>query len=163
MSRVYERLGSHVLPRELEDLGLEDTPQYDPYEDEAQNEQTFPQLAEELEPMPEVGDHYIGAEILLPRGDQMARGHVVARSRDTNGNVMERSHTNSILDARMYQVEFTGGEVKELTTNVIAESMYTQCDLEGNEYLLLDVLVDYHRDNKPYPYQIIRSQYGADQ
>ena len=67
MSRVYERLGSHVLPRELEDLGLEDTPQYDPYEDETQNEQTFPQLMEELEPMPEVGDHYIGGKILLPR------------------------------------------------------------------------------------------------
>ena len=26
--------------------------------------------------------------------------------------------------------------------------MYAQCNLEGNEYLLLDVLVDYHRDNK---------------
>ena len=131
MARVYERLGSHVLPRELEDLGLEDTPQYDLYEDETQNEQTFPQLAEELEPMPEVGDLYIGAEILLPRGDQMARGHVVARSRDANGNVMGRSHTIPILDTRMYQVEFAGGEVTELTANVIAESMYAQCDLEG--------------------------------
>ena len=50
MARVYERLGSQVLPRELEDLGIEDTPQYDPYEDETQNEQSFPQLAKELEP-----------------------------------------------------------------------------------------------------------------
>ena len=97
MSRVYERLGSHILPRELEDLGLEKTPQYDPYEDETPNEQTFPQLAEELEPMPKVGDHYIGAEILLPRGDQMARGHAVARSRDANENVMGRSHINPFL------------------------------------------------------------------
>ena len=63
MTRVYEGLGSHVLPRELEDLGLKDTPEYDPYEDEAQNEQLFPQLVEELESMPEVGDLYIGAEI----------------------------------------------------------------------------------------------------
>ena len=148
MSRVYERPGPCILPRELEDSRLVDTPQYDPYEDETQNEQTFPQLAEELEPMPEVGDHYIGAEILLPRGDQMARGHVVARSRDANGNVMGRSHTNPILDTRTYQVEFTGGEVTELTTNVIAESMYAQCDSNGNEYLLLDALVDYLKDNK---------------
>ena len=42
MSRVYERLGSRILPRELKDIGLEDTPQYDPY--------TFPQLMEELSP-----------------------------------------------------------------------------------------------------------------
>ena len=132
MTRVYERLGSGILPRELEDLGLEQTPQYDLYEDVAQNEQTFPQLAKELEPIPEVGDLYIGAEILLPRGDQMARGHVVAISRDANQNVMGRPHTNQILDTRMYQVEFTGGKVTALTTNIIAESMYTQCDLEGN-------------------------------
>ena len=52
MTRVYERLGSFVLPRELEDKGLESTPQYDPYEDETQNEWAFPQLAEELEPIP---------------------------------------------------------------------------------------------------------------
>ena len=24
------------------------------------------------------GDHYVGAEMLLPRGDKMARGHIVA-------------------------------------------------------------------------------------
>ena len=148
MARVHERLGSCVLPRNLEDLGLEDTPQYDPYEDETQNDQSFPQLAEELEPIPEVGDHCIGAEILLPRGDQMAKGHVVARSRYAKGKVMGKSHINPILDMRMYQVEFTGGKVTELTANVIAESMYVQCNSEGNEYLLLVALIDYHKDNK---------------
>ena len=69
--------------------------------------QMFPQLTEELELMPEVGDHYIEAEILLPRGDEMARGHVVAWSHDVNGNIMGRAHTNLILDTRTYQVEFT--------------------------------------------------------
>ena len=75
MARVYERLGFQVTPRDLEKLGLENSPQYDPYEDETQNEQSFPQLAEELEPMPEMGDYYLGANKLLS-----ARGHVVARS-----------------------------------------------------------------------------------
>ena len=65
MARVCDILGSLVLPRELEDIGLESIPQYDSYEDEKQNEQTFPQLTEELEPMPQLGDHYIGAAILL--------------------------------------------------------------------------------------------------
>ena len=97
--------------------------------------------------MPEVGDHYIWAEILLPRGEQIARGHVVVRSRDAKGNVMGRSHTN-ILDTRMIWAEFAGGKVTELTTNVIADSMCTQCDSEGNEYLFLDALVDCQNDNK---------------
>ena len=48
----------------------------------------------------------------------------------------------------MYQVEFAEGKVTELTTNIIAESTYAQCDAIGNEYLLLDALVDYHKDNK---------------
>ena len=143
MSRVYERLGSRVLPRELEDIGLENTPQSDPYEDETQNKQLFLQLADELEPTPEVGDHYIRAKILLPSGDQMAKDHVVARSRDANGNVMGRFHTNPILDTRTYQVEFAGGEVAELTTKVIAESVYAQCSSDGDEYLLLNALVVY--------------------
>ena len=54
--------------------------------------------------MPEVGDNYIGAEILLPREDQIARSHVVARTQDAIENVIGRSHKNSILDTRMYQV-----------------------------------------------------------
>ena len=61
---------------------------------------------------------------------------------------MERTHTNPILHTRMYQVEFTGGEVTELSANVIAESMYAQCNADGNECLLFDVLVDSCKDNK---------------
>ena len=48
----------------------------------------------------------------------------------------------------MYQVEFVVGKVTELTANVIAESMYTQYDADGNEYLLPGALVDHHNDNK---------------
>ena len=53
------------------------------------------------------------------------------------------SHINTILDTRTFQVEFAGGRVTDLTTNVIAESIYFSCNAEGNEYLLLDALVDY--------------------
>ena len=65
--------------------------------------------------------------------------------------MMGRAHTNPILNTRMYQVEFAGGKVTEFTANVIAESMYAQCNADGKEYLLLDVPVDYHKDNKQYP------------
>ena len=90
--------------------------------------------------MPEVKDYYIGGKRLLPRGNQMARGHVVARSQDANVNVMSRPHTNPISDTRTYQIEFAGREVTELTANIIEELMFSQCDSKGNEYLLLDVL-----------------------
>ena len=53
--------------------------------------------------MSEVADHYIGAEIMLPRWDQMGRGN-----------------ENPILDTRVYQVDYAGNEVTELTNDVIA-------------------------------------------
>ena len=40
----------------------------------------------------------------------MARGLVVAQSHDAK-NIIDRVHTNPILDTRMYQVEFAGGKV----------------------------------------------------
>ena len=98
MARVYKRFWSQVLSRELENIGLESIPQNDPYEDEIQNDQTFLQLAEELEPMPEVGDHYIGAEKVPIIGDKMARGHVVAQSSDANENIMGRAYANPIME-----------------------------------------------------------------
>ena len=64
--------------------------------------------------MQESGDYYIRAEVLLPRGDHMARGHVVARTQDTNGNTVSRLNSNPILDTRAYQVEFAAGEISEL-------------------------------------------------
>ena len=56
---------------------------------------------------------------------------------------MVRTYINPFLDSSTYQVECTGGKVTELTTNVIAESIYTKCNADGNEYLDLDVLVVY--------------------
>ena len=78
----------------------------------------------------------------------MARGHVVAESHDANKNIMGRAHTNQRVDTRMYQVKFAGGKVTELTANIIAESMYTQCYADRNEYSLLDVILNYCKDNK---------------
>ena len=37
-------------------------------------------------------------------------------------------------------------EITELTANTIEESMFSQCDVNGNEYLLLGAFL-YHRKN----------------
>ena len=47
----------------------------------------------------------------------------------------------------MYQVENAGGKVTKFTVSIIAESMYAQCNVDGNEYFLLDLLVNYLKDN----------------
>ena len=98
--------------------------------------------------MQEVTDHDVGAKILLPRGDHMIIGHVMAQSHDADVNVVGRAHANPILDTVNYQVEFAGSEVTELTAKIISELMYAQCDADGNDYLLLGLPIDHHKDDK---------------
>ena len=46
-------------------------------------------------------------------------------------------------DMQSYIMEFDDNDHMELTVNLISKSMYAQCDLDGNQYLLLAVIVDH--------------------
>ena len=87
----------------------------------------------------------MNAEILLPRGDKMARGQVIGQKHNTDGNIIVRSNKNPIMDTCLYEVEFPGREMTELVANIIAESMYAQCDVNGNEYILLEAFIDHKK------------------
>ena len=50
-----------------------------------------------------------------------------------------------ILDTRLYIIKFNDGDHTELTANMIAESLYSQCDPNGNQYVLLEEIVDHQR------------------
>ena len=107
--------------RDLVELGVEDTLQYEPYADSKW--QNIFHLDKEPEITPKWGDQYINAGILLPRVDKIFRGQVVCWKCNTNNNPIGRSNQNPILDRRLYEVEFSGEEITELAANVIAESM----------------------------------------
>jgi hypothetical protein len=51
-----------------------------------------------------------------------------------------------MLDTRTYEIGFPDGHSDEYTANVIAENMYAQCDTEGRQYNLMEVIVD-HKNN----------------
>ena len=70
----------------------------------------------------------------------------MVRNRDVEGNLMGRANDNPIRDTRQYVVKFDSGEVTELTTNVISQSMYIMCDKDGYQVLLFDAIVDHKRD-----------------
>ena len=67
------------------------------------------------------------------------------RKRDVDGNPKGRANVTPILDTREYMVTFEVGDVTDLTANLIAESMYAQCDPNGNHYVPLDSLTDHRR------------------
>ena len=75
----------------------------------------------------------------------MVKGHVSARKRDRDGNPVGLANANPILDTRSYIIDFDNGDQTKLTANLIAESLFSQCDPNGNKYVLLDEIVDHCR------------------
>jgi hypothetical protein len=59
-------------------------------------------------------------------------------------------HSNAdptILDTRLYEVEFPDGSEATYSANVITENMVLpQCDSEGRQYLLVKHIVDHKKD-----------------
>ena len=70
---------------------------------------------------------------------------MLKRAHDNDDNVIGCDNDNPILDTRGYVVEFEDGEQAELAANTIDQSMYAQCDPEGNQYFMFHSIVDFRR------------------
>ena len=81
----------------------------------------------------------------MPRVQSLAQGRVLNHARDSDDNVIGRANKSPILDTQGYIVEFEDGEQAELAANTIAQSMYSQCDPDGNQYVMFDLIVDFRR------------------
>jgi len=77
----------------------------------------------------------------------MQQARVKRRKLDHDGNPIGKSHTNLILDSREYVVEFPDRSEAEYAANTIAQNMWAQCDMDGNQHLLLDAIVDHKMDS----------------
>ena len=66
---------------------------------------------------------------------------MVARNRDHEGNPIGRANYNEIFDSHQYEVDFHDDDASDMTSNAIAENIYTQCDSEDNQYVMLDSLI----------------------
>jgi hypothetical protein len=95
----------------------------------------------------EAYDQYVGAELLVPHGDEMVHGRVIKRARGEDGNPIGIRNNNPILDTRAYEVEMPDGSTAEYAANVIAENLYSQCDSEGRQYLFLSEIVDHEKSD----------------
>ena len=103
--------------------------------------------------MPELDDitplameNYIGAEVIINHGDTVAQGSFRRRKRDVEGNIIDRANSNPSLNTRTYEVEFQDRSMSTYSANVIAESMYAQCDEDGQQYLLFGSILDHKTD-----------------
>ena len=70
-------------------------------------------------------------------------GTIKCHAHDIDGNLTGKVNMNPLLDSRTYKVEFPDGRTAEFSANVIAEHMFMQCNPTGNQYLLLDSIIDH--------------------
>ena len=91
-------------------------------------------------------DVLVGAEVLLPQGENLQSARVKGRHTDENGNVTGQYDTNPLLNSLIYDVEFPDGTVREYAANVIAENMYSALDENGFSQLILDCILDHCKD-----------------
>ena len=76
----------------------------------------------------------------------MHAGRVKRRARSAAGELVGTQNNNPILDTHVYTVEFPEGECAEVSANVIAEHMFSQCDPDGRQFQLLQSIVDHKSD-----------------
>jgi hypothetical protein len=70
------------------------------------------------------------------------RNYDSEHSSGSYGNPIGDAHHNPVLDTRVYEVQFPDGRTEEVAANVIAQALYSQCDPDGNELVLLDSIFD---------------------
>ena len=119
------------------------TPEYQLYEDDLEPSFEVPDVNAVT---PEYQDDYIGAKVSLPVGGMQLTGKVKKRAHDEDGELYGSQNVNPILDTRVYEIEYPDGKVQEYAANVIVENMYAQCDVDGNQYLLLGAIIDHKAD-----------------
>jgi hypothetical protein len=154
MRRVFnESIAHHLGPNATEqDFPAEDlTPDYDFYD---YNHDLDPDHGN-LEVTSEMGDNSLSAEISVPHGGTLVKGHVTSRNRDKDSNLIGLSNPNPILDTREYTFTFNDGDETILNANLITEAMYAQCDPDGNQYVLLDSIIDHRVSFKIRPSSIL--------
>jgi hypothetical protein len=77
------------------------------------------------------------------RGRTLAKGCVTSQKRDKDSNPVGLANANPILNTHEYTFTFYNGDETILNANLIAEAMYAQCGLDGNQYVLLDSIIDH--------------------
>jgi hypothetical protein len=140
------------------DIPEDETPEYELYEDTEFGKVETPDRDDYDE---DAIDMHLKAEVTLPIAGKMRTGTVNRRKmrtgtvnrrkRDSDRRLIAKLHHNPILDTRMYTVKFPDGKEVEYAASIVAENMLSMCDEEGNQYLLINHIVDHKKEVNVVP------------
>ena len=96
---------------------------------------------------PDSYDNYINMELALDQGgEQPEYARVKKLLKDNQGRPIGIESENTIINTRMYEVEYQDAHTVALAANIIAENIFAQVDDEGNRSILFDKIVDVRTD-----------------
>ena len=104
---IYSKLESSASTQDFEEDYS--TPEYELYEDDGEDG-IFHAKEYDDELTPITYDTYIGAEVVLPKGNNMVSGNVMSRVKDSEGYSIGKADKNPILNTSIYNDEFSCGE-----------------------------------------------------
>jgi hypothetical protein len=155
---IDAKIGKFRTDKEVaEELGTLFGPSGDLYDgdldpfDEIEAAEEAALMPEADEWTPETFDKYLAAEVLLPHGGELVRAKVTGRKRAADGTPVGVAHSNPILDTREYEVSFPDRLTNCYAANMIAESLYSQVDTDGREFILMKEIVDHRSDGSAVP------------
>ena len=100
----------------------------------------------------ETMDKYIGTTFLLdPRRNEnnvATKVKVLKQRTDLSGRPIGTLHINPLLDTREYICEMPDGTLDTYHANTIAENLWSQCDVDGNEFMSFKELLDHRKNGK---------------
>jgi hypothetical protein len=146
---VEEKLGKSMLNADFkDDPEFADfvTPTFEPYEDDEAPVYKIPDI-DEVDNGADIDtyDKYVGAHVRVPVGGEIRSGKFMRRKLEVDGTWKGRANANSMLDSRIYEIEFPDGRSDEYTANVIAENMYAQCDNKGKQFNIMYCIIDHKK------------------
>ena len=107
---------------------------------------SFPKLDDELKDAEASRDVLVNSDVVLHVGNAQECARVLRHKRDPDRNLVGSARANPAVNTCIYKVRFSNGRTEQLDANVLAEVVYAQCQSDGNQYVLLDAIVDYCKD-----------------
>ena len=91
-------------------------------------------------------DMFIHKEILLPHGEELLMAKILSRSMDDQGRVLGKYRQNHPLSTLIYDVEFSDGNIKQYSTNMISENILVSYYSDGYYSSMMSCIVDHKCD-----------------
>ena len=138
--KIEQRLRPSAKPEGFDDHGNIELTSPDLYEDEEQKEV----LAPDQDEIPcNTYDNYIGAKLTIQKGDEVTNARVKRRKIDEFGSAIGTANNNPLLDMCLNVREFPDRAEAEYSAIVIAENIWAQCNIDANQYQLLEAIIDH--------------------